>query len=96
MDDRSGKIYTEKELENLLGKDFKKSLEFKSHFIPVKEDEMTAKQKKNKQVALQDNRSYLGRKRIQARKRHHIGRNDMCPCGSGMKYKKCCLNKKRR
>ncbi|RQD74209.1 MAG: hypothetical protein D5R97_08195 [Candidatus Syntrophonatronum acetioxidans] len=23
-----------------------------------------------------------------------IGRNDPCPCGSGKKYKKCCLNKK--
>jgi uncharacterized protein len=23
----------------------------------------------------------------------HIGRNDPCPCGSGSKYKKCCLNK---
>lgn len=22
-----------------------------------------------------------------------IGRNDLCPCGSGRKYKKCCLNK---
>ena len=22
-----------------------------------------------------------------------IGRNDMCPCGSGLKYKKCCLRK---
>ena len=22
-----------------------------------------------------------------------IGRNDPCPCGSGQKYKKCCLNK---
>ena len=22
----------------------------------------------------------------------HIGRNDPCPCGSGKKYKKCCLN----
>jgi len=22
-----------------------------------------------------------------------IGRNDPCPCGSGKKYKKCCLNK---
>ncbi|MBK3517601.1 SEC-C domain-containing protein [Carboxylicivirga sp. N1Y132] len=21
------------------------------------------------------------------------GRNDPCPCGSGKKYKKCCLNK---
>ena len=23
-----------------------------------------------------------------------IGRNSLCPCGSGKKYKKCCLNKK--
>lgn len=22
----------------------------------------------------------------------HIGRNDPCPCGSGKKFKKCCLN----
>lgn len=22
----------------------------------------------------------------------NIGRNQMCPCGSGKKYKKCCLN----
>lgn len=24
-----------------------------------------------------------------------IGRNDLCPCGSGKKYKKCCLDKER-
>lgn len=23
-----------------------------------------------------------------------IGRNDPCPCGSGRKYKRCCLDKK--
>lgn len=23
-----------------------------------------------------------------------IGRNDLCPCGSGKKYKKCCLGEK--
>lgn len=22
-----------------------------------------------------------------------IGRNDLCPCGSNLKYKRCCLNK---
>jgi len=22
-----------------------------------------------------------------------IGRNELCPCGSGLKYKKCCLRK---
>ena len=25
-----------------------------------------------------------------------VGRNDPCPCGSGKKYKKCCLNKSRQ
>ena len=25
-------------------------------------------------------------------KEHKIGRNDPCPCGSGKKYKNCCLN----
>lgn len=25
---------------------------------------------------------------------NETGRNDPCPCGSGLKYKKCCLNKK--
>ena len=28
------------------------------------------------------------------RKSEKIGRNQPCPCGSGKKYKKCCLNKK--
>jgi uncharacterized protein YecA (UPF0149 family) len=23
-----------------------------------------------------------------------FGRNEPCPCGSGKKYKKCCMNKK--
>ncbi len=27
------------------------------------------------------------------RNTNKIGRNDPCPCGSGKKYKKCCLNK---
>jgi len=26
-------------------------------------------------------------------KKNLVGRNDPCPCGSGKKYKKCCLNK---
>jgi len=25
---------------------------------------------------------------------NNVGRNDLCPCGSGKKYKNCCLNKK--
>jgi hypothetical protein len=29
------------------------------------------------------------------RKESKVGRNDPCPCGSGKKYKKCCLNAQR-
>ena len=28
-----------------------------------------------------------------AGKKDKAGRNDPCPCGSGKKYKKCCLRK---
>jgi len=28
-------------------------------------------------------------------RREKVGRNDPCPCGSGKKYKRCCLNKER-
>lgn len=30
----------------------------------------------------------------QLKKQSKIGRNDPCPCGSGQKYKKCCLIKR--
>jgi len=30
---------------------------------------------------------------VKKRKNSKIGRNDTCPCGSGLKYKKCCLPK---
>ena len=29
------------------------------------------------------------------RKKHKIGRNDPCHCGSGKKYKRCCIKKDR-
>ena len=29
------------------------------------------------------------------KKRKKIGRNDPCPCGSGIKFKKCCLGKRK-
>lgn len=30
-----------------------------------------------------------------AKKAEKIGRNEQCPCGSGKKYKKCCMAKDR-
>jgi preprotein translocase subunit SecA len=34
---------------------------------------------------------FLPRKPKQQVREYNIGRNDQCPCGSGKKYKKCCL-----
>jgi len=30
---------------------------------------------------------------VRARAEEKIGRNERCPCGSGKKFKKCCLGK---
>jgi uncharacterized protein YecA (UPF0149 family) len=37
----------------------------------------------------------LRRKRVAdvKRERGKIGRNETCPCGSGKKFKKCCINR---
>jgi hypothetical protein len=36
--------------------------------------------------------NYLGLDTQDVGKRKKVGRNDPCPCGSGKKYKKCCLH----
>lgn len=36
------------------------------------------------------NYKYIKEQRISTK----INRNEPCPCGSGLKYKKCCINKK--
>ncbi len=50
---------------------------------------------RNQQVAQQSNESGDGEARPEPirRKGPRIGRNDPCPCGSGKKYKSCCMKK---
>lgn len=36
------------------------------------------------------NKDNTGEKKPQVRKEAKVGRNDLCPCGSGKKYKQCC------
>lgn len=48
------------------------------------------------EITAADNPPERKLKRINSRqlkKQPKIGRNDLCPCGSGSKYKKCCLIK---
>lgn len=35
---------------------------------------------------------YIGKTKTIVREYEKIGRNDLCPCGSGKKYKNCCLS----
>lgn len=36
---------------------------------------------------------YPGTKNVDVRKKKKIGRNELCPCGSGKKFKRCCVGK---
>lgn len=38
-----------------------------------------------------DMSQFMPRKPKQMVREHKVGRNEQCPCGSGKKYKKCCL-----
>ena len=53
-------------------------------------NELAAKYKRNKeQGTLEKGAKVVPFKRNSPK----VGRNEPCPCGSGKKYKKCCLNK---
>jgi len=53
--------------------------------IPAWDDILTKEKQKEIKRAYGDS--------VTVRIEEKIGRNDPCPCGSGKKYKKCCLNK---
>ena len=54
--------------------------------------DLTPTQLCNMQVSRHDTQSKAGRYRHELINK--IGRNKPCPCGSGRKFKKCCLNKR--
>ncbi|MEG0377031.1 MAG: SEC-C metal-binding domain-containing protein, partial [Eubacterium sp.] len=39
---------------------------------------------------MKTNEAEIEGKPVQASRKNKVGRNDLCPCGSGKKYKKCC------
>lgn len=53
--------------------------------LPVWDDLLTAPQQKEIKKAYNKTRIVVNEAKV--------GRNDPCPCGSGRKYKQCCLNK---
>jgi len=55
--------------------------------MTIADEEMTTPEKKPKRKPKMVHPRQL-------KKQPKIGRNDPCPCGSGQKYKKCCLIKR--
>lgn len=87
MDIRDGSIIDEKKFEEI-----KKTDTDAVKFIKkISEQDMTAKQLKNKKVSKYDNKSFLGK--LRKTEIEKIGRNESCHCNSGKKFKKCCLYK---
>lgn len=78
-------IFEAEQMAELKGK------KFADMFCAVEANNMTEKQKETNTVSLKDHRSTLGKKLTKERKERKLGRNDTCRCGSGIKYKKCCL-----
>ena len=56
-----------------------------------KNEFFTAATKKDVYKKMDDRLSQLEKKNHVLLRRKKIGRNDPCPCGSGKKFKKCCL-----
>ncbi len=83
MNTETGRIVTAEELK-------KADVFFQKKSIPIDEQLMSLKQKENMQVSKFDNRSPLGKIRVKAR---NSLRNKPCPCGSGIKFKKCCWSR---
>lgn len=65
----------------------------KSAYLDAVADQFTEESPKEaKVVKVQDQLIKLPNK-MMIRAKEKIGRNAPCPCGSGKKYKKCCMEK---
>ncbi len=83
MNSETGRILTMDEVDTL-------DEITKAKCVSIEESLMTLKQKMEMQVNTKDSRSQLGKLRV---KHKNSLRNKPCPCGSGIKFKKCCWYK---
>ena len=67
-----------------------KEEELKEHLDKIEDKEERAEEESN---FVQMEKSPT-RKQMYRRPHPKVGRNEMCPCGSGNKFKKCCLRKR--
>jgi len=60
--------------------------------IPMEKAEITIPANKRMEVQI-DNLPPVKQRVLRERGEVKIGRNDPCPCGSGKKFKRCCLGR---
>ena len=77
MDDRTGDIYTREQVDGIK--------QFESVTFEDAQEEM---KKKFASAHLKPMKIDPTPRQLKTGK---VGRNDACPCGSGMKFKRCCL-----
>lgn len=80
MDRETGRIYNEEELKKMFG-------------TSTFEQAILNAQASGKKFIPLDEASEGRLARAMMRKPPRVGRNEKCPCGSGKKFKKCCLVK---
>ena len=91
MDARTGEIHSGPSFDDIIKKLELEKQEAEVFLQPIEEADMTPKQAVERMVSQFDHRTKLGMLRNKRIK--EIGKNNPCPCGSGKKFKKCCLNK---
>lgn len=78
------------QLDEMMSEDFPEPIIVESDAGQKKLDEIEDHKRK---VELYNQQVKREEERKEAQKYRHLGRNDICLCGSGNKYKKCCMNK---
>jgi preprotein translocase subunit SecA len=80
--------------EDMMGRIDTESIRFLYLMQPARPEEEAKQIQRRQQRAQQNLQFQTGREKAeppkQVRTGAKIGRNDLCPCGSGKKYKKCC------
>jgi preprotein translocase subunit SecA len=80
--------------EDMMGRIDTESVRFLYLMQPARPEEEAKQIERRQQRAQQNLQLQTGREKAEAPKQVRtgakIGRNDLCPCGSGKKYKKCC------
>jgi len=90
MDTRDGLIYTPEQMEKMKKLWAKAEDEMHKNMLDNLKAQMPKPNKESEERFIKEMIIPPTKKQME-RKPPRIGRNEPCPCGSGKKFKKCCL-----